>query len=63
MALDELAVDGGAADRARRELGAAFVQIEGDGSRVQNGRGATFGRSPAERGWAVIPESERQADG
>jgi hypothetical protein len=43
LALDELAVDGAVADRARRELGAAFVRIEGDGTRIQNGhpRGAT----------------------
>ena len=54
LALDELGVDGAVADRARRELGAAFVEVEGDGSRVQNGGGPIAPRSP-------IPE--RQIDG
>jgi N-acetylglucosamine kinase-like BadF-type ATPase len=53
LALDELAVDRTVADRARRELGAAFTQIEGDGTRVQNGH----------RWGASRPLLERQADG
>lgn len=50
LGLDDLGVDGQAVERAAQQLQAAFVEIEGDGARVTNGRLVSVGPAAVSEG-------------